>query len=60
MLAEQPAPFLAFSAARWQGVEEGIGVAAQQFGDRGGWPALLLAIADELADEGALVLASCG
>ena len=59
MLGEQPVPFLAFSAARWQGVEEVIGVAAQLLGDRGGGPALLPAIADELADEGALVLACC-
>ena len=60
LLAEQPAPLLAFGAAGWQGVEEVIGVAAQLLGDRGRGPALLPAIADQLADEGALVLACCG
>ena len=59
MLGEQPAPLLAFGAAGWQGVEEVFGMAAQLLGDRGGGAALLPAIADELADEGALVLA-CG
>lgn len=33
---------------------------AQLLGDRGGRPALFPAITDELADEGALVLACCG
>ena len=59
MLGEQPSPLLAFGAAGWHGVEEVIGMAAQLFGDRGGGPALLPAITDELADERALVLACC-
>jgi hypothetical protein len=59
LLGEHPSPLLAFGAAGWQGVEEVIGMPAQLLGDRGGGPALLPAIADQLADEGALVLA-CG
>jgi hypothetical protein len=57
LLGEHPSPLLAFSAAGWQRIEEVIGMPAQLLGDRGGWPALLPAIADQLADEGALVLA---
>ena len=59
MRGEHPSPLLAFGAAGWHGVEGVIGMTAQLLGDRGGGPALLSAIADQLADQGALVVA-CG
>lgn len=57
MLPKQSPPRLPFRAARRQGVEEGVGMAAQLLGN--GWAGLPLlpALTDELTDQRAFVLA---
>lgn len=57
VLAKKPAPLQAFGAACRQGVEEDLGMAAQLLGNRGAWLPLLPTLMDELADQGAFVLA---